>query len=318
MAATSPDTTSGWLTAPHAWLRMFAIGLLLWVATVVVAALTGNTNLIPTIVLLGSFLVPVTAVVWYMDHYRDQILSPQRVLYAFVVGGVLGVLGASILESWLLSDGLLVYVGVGLIEEGCKLLALVLIAWRLPRYITRDGVVLGAAVGFGFGALESSGYAFNSLIVPYGHVVVLSLPRLVATELLRGVLAPAGHGLWTAIFGGILFRASGNARHPRITLGVVGAYLLVSLLHAFWDSMRGIALVLTELLTATPAQRIALTSGLLPPPTPAQETLFLILQWGGLAVISVIGFLWLRAIWLSADQPQRYPPPESVPHAAPA
>jgi protease PrsW len=161
MAATSPDTTSGWLTAPHTWLRMFAIGLLLWVASVVVTALTGNTNLIPTIVLLGSFLVPVTAVVWYMDHYRDQILSPQRVLYAFVVGGVLGVLGASILESWLLSDGLLVYVGVGLIEEGCKLLALVLIAWRLPRYITRDGVVLGAAVGFGFGALESSGYAFS-------------------------------------------------------------------------------------------------------------------------------------------------------------
>src|SRR5260221_9224466 len=97
MATTSPDTTSGWLTAPHAWLRVFATGLLLWVASVVVTALTGNTNLIPTIVLLGNFLVPVTAVVWYMDHYLDQIISPQRVLYAFLVGVVLGVLGASIL-----------------------------------------------------------------------------------------------------------------------------------------------------------------------------------------------------------------------------
>jgi protease PrsW len=317
MAATSPDLLSRWTPAPHNWLRVFAIGLLLWVASVVVTALTGNTNLIPTIVLLGSFLVPVTAVVWYMDHYHDRILTPQRVLYAFVVGGVLGVLGASILESWLLSDGLLVYVGVGLIEEGCKLLALVLIAWRLPRYITRDGVVLGAAVGFGFGALESSGYALNALIVPYGHVVVLSLPRLVTTELLRGVLAPVGHGLWTAILGGVLFRASRNARHPRITLGVVGAYLLVSLLHALWDSMRGIALVLTELLTATPAQRIALTSGVLPPPTPAQVNLFLVLQWGGLAVISVIGFLWLRGIWRSVGQTQRYPPESAAP-AAPA
>ncbi|WP_246869287.1 hypothetical protein [Saccharopolyspora sp. ASAGF58] len=46
------------------WLHIFGIGLLLWVPTVVVTGLTGNTNLVPTVVLLGSFLVPVTFVVW--------------------------------------------------------------------------------------------------------------------------------------------------------------------------------------------------------------------------------------------------------------
>jgi hypothetical protein len=45
------------------WLRVFVVGLLLWVASVVVTFLTENTNLVPTVILLGSFLVPVTFVV---------------------------------------------------------------------------------------------------------------------------------------------------------------------------------------------------------------------------------------------------------------
>jgi hypothetical protein len=43
---------------------MFTVGLGLWVAAVVVTFLTGNPNPIPTVVLLGSFLVPVTFVMW--------------------------------------------------------------------------------------------------------------------------------------------------------------------------------------------------------------------------------------------------------------
>ena len=47
---------------------MFVVGLLLWGAAFAVARVTRNVILLPTIVLLGSFLVPVTAVVWYLDH----------------------------------------------------------------------------------------------------------------------------------------------------------------------------------------------------------------------------------------------------------
>jgi hypothetical protein len=39
----------------------------------------------------------------------------------------------------------------------------------------------------------------------------LSLMDLVSTELLRGLLAPFGHGLWTAILGGVLFSRSTRA-----------------------------------------------------------------------------------------------------------
>lgn len=278
------------------WWRVLLIGFILWVLSVVVTALTSNLNMIPTVVLLGSFLVPVTAVVWYIDHYSSESASPRHVLDALIVGGVLGVLAASVLEAWLLSDGVLLYLGVGLIEELVKLLALIVVARNLPRYTIRDGVVLGAAVGFGFAALESSGYALNALIVQVGQHVYLSLPGLVEAEFLRGILAPVGHGLWTAILGGILFGASRHGR-LRITWGLVGGYLLVSLLHALWDSMHGIAIIVTTLLTTTHQQQLGLTGGQLPPPTPHQVATYLLVQFGGLIVVSLIGFIVLVITW---------------------
>jgi RsiW-degrading membrane proteinase PrsW (M82 family) len=215
------------------------IGLVLWIATIAVGGLTGNALMLPTIVLLGSFLVPVTAVVWYLDHDPSPALSPRRVIAAFVIAGVIGVLAASLLEYFLVVRGAFGFLEVGLIEEFVKGAAIIFVAWGLHTYRTRDGMVLGATVGFGFAALESSGYALVALFVVQGHRLSLSLTSLVVTELIRGVLAPFGHGLWTAILGGVIFRSARNGR-LRPALGVFVAYLLVSILHAAFDSTGGI------------------------------------------------------------------------------
>src|SRR5262249_53571921 len=163
------------------------------------------------------------AVVWYLDHYQSEELDPWRGLSGVLVGGVLGVLSASIFEFLLRGDGGLAYVGGGFLAELGKLIALFVVARGMAPHTGRAGMARGAAVGFGFAALESSGYAFNALLVREGAVVRLSLGSLVFTELVRGVLAPLGHGLWTGILGGVLFSA-GRAGHLRITAGVVGAY----------------------------------------------------------------------------------------------
>ena len=81
----------------------------------------------------------------------------------FVTGGVLGVLGASLLESYLLKPGIFQYIRVGFIEEFVKLAALAWCARSLRVHTARDGALLGATVGFSFAALESAGYAFNAL-----------------------------------------------------------------------------------------------------------------------------------------------------------
>src|SRR5437016_14401064 len=131
-------------------------------------------------------------------------------------------------------SGLLGNLKVGLIEELVKGALIVLFALGIRSHTTRDGMVLGATVGFGFAALESSGYALASLFVVQGHRLFLSLDSVVVTELVRGILAPFGHGMWTAIVGGAIFAA---ARGNRVRyIWILAAYLLVSILHGAFDS----------------------------------------------------------------------------------
>lgn len=235
----SASEVVGRVWAPRWWL-VLPIGLVLWIATVADAFYTNNFILLPTVVLLGSFLVPVTGVVWYLDHDPSDALSPRRIVSAFILSGVLGALAASTLEYWLVfGPGLFGNLKVGLIEELVKGILIVVFALRIRSYTTRDGMVLGATVGFGFAALESSGYALASLFVVQGNQIFLSLPSLVLNELVRGVLAPFGHGLWSAILGGVIFHAARNGR-LRLSWAILVAFIGVSLLHAAFDSFGGI------------------------------------------------------------------------------
>ena len=80
------------------WARILISGLALWSATVLFTFATGSANLVPTIILLGSFLVPVAFVTYAFDH-ADAVVTARRIFTAFIYGGVLGVLGASVLEA---------------------------------------------------------------------------------------------------------------------------------------------------------------------------------------------------------------------------
>jgi protease PrsW len=291
------------------WVRIFVGGLTLWSATVLVTFATRNSNLVPTIILLGSFLVPVAFVTYAFGH-ADQVVTAQRIFTAFVYGGVLGVLGASVLEAALLRQPSgPAYLGVGFIEEAVKLAALWLLARRLPRYTMRDGIVLGAAVGFGFAAFESAGYAFNALFTQSG----LSLLNLVETEVLRGILTPVGHGLWTAILGGTLFAAAARRGRLRLSGALLGWYVLVAVLHGLWDASRGIAVWLTLLLTGTQVQWLLIEQGRAPAVTQEQVHLFTLISWALLVFDGLVGLLVLRGRWRRATAADRVPPPAPIP-----
>lgn len=219
------------------WLRALLIGLVLFLATTFVMALTGNLNLYPTVLLIGNFLVPIVFVAFLYDHQHMSELTTEMIATSFCIGGILGVLGASILESFLVpapanpTQGLSLggAMAVGLIEEGCKILVVMFLARRIPHTSQMDGLLLGGAVGMGFAALESTGYAFTMLLLSRGHIGASIVETIV-----RGLFAPLGHGVWTGILGAVLFRQSGP-RHFRITLPVILTYLFVSILHGFWD-----------------------------------------------------------------------------------
>ena len=239
------------------WLSTLVIGVVLFILAAIILVWSGNPNLFPTVILLGNFLVPVVFVAFLYDHQHISSLSFDTVAASFGIGGVLGVLGATVIESLVVPAPLNPTQGlslggaflVGLIEEGCKIVAVIILARKIPHTSQMDGLLLGGAVGMGFAALESTGYAFTALLISQGHI-----SASIASTVLRGLLAPFGHGVWTGILGAVLFRESGP-RHFRITGPVILAYLFVSILHTLWDG-----LPVTVYFTIPPGIPLPLTS----------------------------------------------------------
>jgi protease PrsW len=229
---------------PRLWLLVLGAGAAIWLAAAGVTALTEDTILVPTVILVGSFFVPIAMVTFALARRREGELTVLTVALGFLLGGTVGVLGAALTEVEVLPSTVGSLLGVGLIEEGVKGLVLVAVARTVPRRGARDGMVLGATVGAGFASFESAGYAMTALI-DHGrdHPIV----NIVGTEASRALLAPFGHITWTALLGGALFAAaaSGDGR-LRLTRQVALTFAAVVLLHAAWDASYGLAITLTE------------------------------------------------------------------------
>ncbi|MHC1754588.1 MAG: PrsW family intramembrane metalloprotease [Methanosarcina sp.] len=215
-----------------AWLKVLATAAVFYVLLLAALLLTKNPNLFPTLAIVGNFMVPVAYVAFFYERRHLSRLTLPIISLVFLYGGLLGVLAASILEPFFIHQlNFGSNLKIGLIEEFAKILGVLVIARHRRHDSEMDGLILGAAAGMGFAALESNGYAFTAFLESNGSISVT-----VGVTLIRGLLSPLGHGTWTAILASVLFRESRNGRF-RINLQVIGAYLLVSILHAMWDGM---------------------------------------------------------------------------------
>ncbi len=217
------------------WLRVLMTGVLAFCTGIMVMVFTENPILFPTVLMLGSFTVPVAYVAFVYERRHLSRLTPVTIILSFFYGGVLGVFASALLEPIFIRhlDFVTTFI-VGLIEEFAKILGVLLIARHRRHDAELDGLILGAAAGMGFASMESSGYAFVAFLGSGGN-----LSLMVGVTLLRGILSPIGHGTWTAILTSVLFRES-TARRFRINSKVVGACLTVVILHGLWDGLPGV------------------------------------------------------------------------------
>jgi RsiW-degrading membrane proteinase PrsW (M82 family) len=217
------------------WWRVLLTAFLLYLLGLVILTFTGNPNLFPTIVMLGSFMFPAAYVSFFYERRHLSRLTLPTIALSFFYGGLLGVFAASILEPIFVQRlDIFTAFTIGLIEEFVKILGVLVIARRWGHDSELDGLILGAAAGMGFAALESTGYAFTAFLESGG-----SLSATVIVILMRGILSPLGHGTWTAILVGVMFRESKAGRF-HINLRVIGAYLTVVILHGLWDGLPGV------------------------------------------------------------------------------
>ncbi len=225
----------------NSWFRVLGISVVLYLAALLALELTRNPNLFPTVVMIGNFMIPVTYVAFFYERRHLSQLTLPTLAQSFIYGGILGVLAASILEPLFIQrlDPLTAF-QVGFIEEFAKILGVLVIARGIRHDSAMDGLIIGAAAGMGFAALESCGYAFTSFLRSGG-----SLTAAVHVTLLRGILSPLGHGTWTAILASVLFRESSPHKF-HFNRRVIGAYVTVVLLHGLWDGLPWFLTVLRE------------------------------------------------------------------------
>jgi protease PrsW len=224
------------------WLWVLMVGAAIWLVTALVTGITDQMHLVPNVILLGSFLVPVTMVLFALARASEGHLTGQAVLLGFLGGGTLGTLFAALTEVYFLPKAAGTFVTVGLLEETAKLLIVVAIGATVTPRRPRDGMVLGATVGAGFASFESAGYAFQTFVEHRGDHGVTSV---LSTEAQRALLAPFGHLTWTALIGGALFAAWRSGAF-RPVAPVLWTFAGVVALHAAWDASYGLAIIVAR------------------------------------------------------------------------
>jgi RsiW-degrading membrane proteinase PrsW (M82 family) len=239
LAAGAPQTTPPLAAVSTQWPRPWAFSRLLILALTVYGVFlmawsqSGNRNLIPGLILAGSFAVPMSILVLFFECNVRRNVSMYQVLRMLLMGGVLALLLS--LFMYRLGDAFPVqWLGAsiaGLVEEPAKLLTLLLVINNARYRYILNGLLLGAAVGTGFAAFESAGYAFRAGLEE-GSIAMRDV------ILMRGLLAPFTHIVWTAVAAGALWRVKRAApfswrmiQEPRFCRVLAAAVIL----HMVWD-----------------------------------------------------------------------------------
>lgn len=217
---------------PWAFFKIFILSLIVYIGFVFALNTFNNLLLVPGLIITGSLMIPFSLLVFFFEVNVARNISLYQVIKMVFLGGILSLILSLYLFQW---TGLTSWLGAasaGIIEEIGKTAALFLVINKLQYRWTLNGVLFGAAVGTGFAAFESAGYALN-LLLRYGDEAMLS------NITHRGFLSMiGGHVLWTSMVGGALWRIRGDenlnfsmVKDPRF-LRILG---IAMTLHMIWN-----------------------------------------------------------------------------------
>ncbi|HEX6026160.1 MAG TPA: PrsW family glutamic-type intramembrane protease [Solirubrobacter sp.] len=277
------------------WLYALAIGLVVLLVAAFITEITEDTILIPNVIIVGSFLVPVCAVLFVLALPRETHMTVEVLVLGFLAGGTAGVVLSAVTEVYLLPEAVGTNAVIGFIEEASKILILVAVAQLVSTRVPRDGMVLGVTVGAGFAAFETSGYVLRVLIEHGDDHSILSI---LETEAFRGALAPFGHITWTAVLGGAVFASAWATGRFRFDRRVGWTLLGVVALHGFWDASYGWAIRVSNwidghgLILGWPN-----TADWIGFPTSDELTRFTVVYDTMLGILSLIGIVWAIRRW---------------------
>ena len=235
-SVTTPEESEISTSWPKPWLfsRVFLILAATYILLYICTFTFGNLNAVPGLIVIGAFAVPFSLLIFFWETNAPRNISIFEVVKMFFVGGV-----ASLVATLFIFSFFPVYqlnytgaITVGVIEEVGKLVIVAFFIKQLKVKFILNGLLIGAAIGAGFAAFESAGYAFN-LGWMYGDEALKSI------IVDRAWLSVGGHVVWAAISGAALVYVKGdqplNRGHftdPRF----IKLFMVPIALHAIWNS----------------------------------------------------------------------------------
>ncbi|GAB3212047.1 PrsW family intramembrane metalloprotease [Marinactinospora thermotolerans] len=202
----------------------------------------GAAGALGFVVSLVAAIIPVTVLIpliLLLDRLEPEPAT--MLLFAFLWGAgvavlvslVLNTLGMELYAVPVFGEDLGSYlsaaVGAPLVEETAKGVVLLILLWRRRHEIDSytDGVIYAGMVATGFAFTENISYFLTSFFES-------GFAGLAFTFVLRGVIAPFGHPIYTAMIGlGVAYAAIN--RGPARFLAPVGGWIAAMLLHALWN-----------------------------------------------------------------------------------
>ena len=234
LSSTTPSVREIDVSGPRPWVysRVLAFLGLAFGALWLGLSRFDTPILLPGTILLGTFAVPIAVAVFFFECNVARNISLFTVSKLFVWGGVLGALISLVGYEMTPKIGEIVGPPIaGVVEEVAKILAVLILASAVRFRWTINGLALGAAVGAGFAAFESAGYAL--------YAASQSKDMLFDNLIQRGLLAPFAHVVWTAVTVAALWRVrAGRPLELSMFLDrrCLVMILVVMALHATWNT----------------------------------------------------------------------------------
>src|SRR5580698_7281133 len=249
------DVQTGW-PKPWFFMRVLIFMAIVYFIFYEMFDISENARIVPGLIIMGSLVVPLATVFLFWELNTPRNISFHMVLTLVCLGGVIS-LAVSLIAFDVAHLEWLGAASAGICEETGKLLAVVIVVRNTKYKYILNGLVFGAAIGGGFGAFETAGYAFrdgffDSFFSYYlrnpnseaidklvGHALVYGYDGMIYLIHRRSYYAPFMHVAWTAISAGALWRVKG-ANTIRISMffdpRFLRTFLVPVLLHMFWNS----------------------------------------------------------------------------------
>ncbi|MEU6643260.1 PrsW family intramembrane metalloprotease [Saccharomonospora sp. NPDC046836] len=215
----------------------------------VVGLATVQVGVLAVVIGVVAAVVPVALVVaafLWIDRWEPE--PAKLLLLTFLWGACVATLTALLINDTAQTVGdLLLGSGNGskvsaivsapLVEEAVKAVPVVLILWRRSQEF--DGVVDGIV----YAGFSAAGFAFTENIYYFGRAFAEQgfgdgmSSGVLAAFILRGVLSPFAHPLFTVLIGIGLGLAAQNTRSGRVRILLpLAAYVGAVFLHALWNA----------------------------------------------------------------------------------